>query len=98
MSCPEKLTRVGVDQEPDRLVCDLRDRRHEFVGKRCELRVHQKHPVETGQHADSPALTLQRVTLIGNNFRPIAEILRSNSTYESVDVTKYSARVAFLTR
>ena len=36
-------------------------------------------------------------TLIGNNFRPIAEILRGNSTYESVDVSKYSARVAFLT-
>jgi cytochrome c556 len=35
-------------------------------------------------------------TLIGNNFRPIAEVLRGNSTYESVDVSKYSARVAFL--
>jgi cytochrome c556 len=36
-------------------------------------------------------------TLIGNNFRPIAEILRGNATYESVDVSKYSTRVAFLT-
>ena len=36
-------------------------------------------------------------TLIGNNFRPIAEVLRGNSTYESVDVSKYSTRVAFLT-
>jgi cytochrome c556 len=36
-------------------------------------------------------------TLIGNNFRPIAEILRGNSTYESVDVSKYGTRVAFLT-
>jgi cytochrome c556 len=36
-------------------------------------------------------------TLIGNNFRPIAEILRGKSTYESVDVSKYSTRVAFLT-
>jgi len=36
-------------------------------------------------------------TLIGNNFRPIAEILRGNATYESVDVGKYSTRVAFLT-
>jgi cytochrome c556 len=36
-------------------------------------------------------------TLIGNNFRPIAEILRGNATYESADVSKYSTRVAFLT-
>jgi cytochrome c556 len=36
-------------------------------------------------------------TLIGNSFRPIAEILRGNATYESVDVGKYSTRVAFLT-
>ncbi len=36
-------------------------------------------------------------TLIGNNFRPIGEILRGNAAYEAVDVNKYSARVAFLT-
>ena len=36
-------------------------------------------------------------TLIGNSFRPIAEILRGNATYESVDVSKYSTRVTFLT-
>jgi cytochrome c556 len=36
-------------------------------------------------------------TLIGNNFKPVGEILRGNSTYESVDVGKYALRVAFLT-
>jgi cytochrome c556 len=36
-------------------------------------------------------------TLIGNNFKPIGEILRGNSTYESVDVGKYATRVSFLT-
>ena len=35
-------------------------------------------------------------TLIGNNFKPVGEILRGSSAYESVDVDKYSARVAFL--
>lgn len=35
-------------------------------------------------------------TLIGNNFRPIGEILRGNAAYSSVDVTKYVARVSFL--
>jgi cytochrome c556 len=58
------------------------------------------------QTAPEPAPNLARqaienrqavFTLIGNNFRPIAEILRGNSTYESVDVSKYSARVTFLT-
>lgn len=34
--------------------------------------------------------------LIGNNFKPVGEILRGNSSYESVDVDKYAARVAFL--
>jgi cytochrome c556 len=36
-------------------------------------------------------------TLIGANFKPIGEILRGNATYESVDVGRYAARVAFLT-
>jgi cytochrome c556 len=36
-------------------------------------------------------------TLIGNNFRPVGEILRGASSYESVEVDKYAARVAFLT-
>ena len=36
-------------------------------------------------------------TLIGNNFRPVGEILRGTATYESVDVDKYTARVSFLT-
>ena len=36
-------------------------------------------------------------TLIGNNFKPIGEILRGNSTYESVEVGKYVTRVSFLT-
>jgi cytochrome c556 len=36
-------------------------------------------------------------TLVGNNFKPIGEILRGNSTFESVDVGKYATRVAFLT-
>jgi cytochrome c556 len=36
-------------------------------------------------------------TLIGNNFKPIGEILRGNSTYESVDVGKYATRVSLLT-
>jgi len=58
------------------------------------------------QTAPEPAPNLARqaienrkavFTLIGNSFRPIAEILRGNSTYESVDVSKYSTRVAFLT-
>jgi cytochrome c556 len=35
-------------------------------------------------------------TLIGNNFRPVGEILRGTATYESVDVDKYTARVSFL--
>jgi cytochrome c556 len=35
-------------------------------------------------------------TLIGNNFRPIAEILRGNLKYEAVDVNKYASRVSFL--
>ena len=35
-------------------------------------------------------------TLIGNNFRPVGEILRGTATYESVDVDKYAARVSFL--
>lgn len=35
-------------------------------------------------------------TLIGNNFRPIGEILRGNLKYESVDVSKYASRVSFL--
>jgi cytochrome c556 len=36
-------------------------------------------------------------TLIGNNFRPIGEILRGNASYESLDVRKYAGRVSFLT-
>jgi cytochrome c556 len=36
-------------------------------------------------------------TLIGNNFRPIGEILRGNVNYESIDVRKYAERVSFLT-
>jgi cytochrome c556 len=36
-------------------------------------------------------------TLIGNNFKPIGEILRGTSTYESVEVGKYVTRVSFLT-
>jgi cytochrome c556 len=36
-------------------------------------------------------------TLIGNNFRPVGEILRGTATYESVDVDKYATRVSFLT-
>ena len=36
-------------------------------------------------------------TLIGNNFRPVGEVLRGASSYESVEVDKYAARVAFLT-
>jgi cytochrome c556 len=36
-------------------------------------------------------------TLIGNNFRPVGEILKGTATYESVDVGKLTARVAFLT-
>lgn len=35
-------------------------------------------------------------TLIGTNFRPIGEILRGNLKPESVDVGKYTSRVAFL--
>src|SRR5262245_28820169 len=35
-------------------------------------------------------------TLIGNNFRPIGEILRG-APYEQVDVNKFAVRVAFLT-
>jgi cytochrome c556 len=35
-------------------------------------------------------------TLIGNNFRPVAEILRGNLKYESVDVSKYVSRVSSL--
>jgi cytochrome c556 len=36
-------------------------------------------------------------TLIGGSFRPIAEILRGNAAYESVDVGKYTTRVSLLT-
>ena len=36
-------------------------------------------------------------TLIGNNFRPVGDILRGASSSESVEVDKYAARVAFLT-
>jgi cytochrome c556 len=36
-------------------------------------------------------------TLIGNNFKPIGEILRGNATYESAEVGKYVTRVSFLT-
>lgn len=36
-------------------------------------------------------------TLIGNNFRPVGEILRGAASVESVEVDKYAARVAFLT-
>lgn len=36
-------------------------------------------------------------TLIGASFRPIAEILRGNITYNSVDVGKYTTRVTLLT-
>src|ERR1700726_4274150 len=36
-------------------------------------------------------------TLIGNNFKPIGEILRGNTTYESGEVGKYVTRVSFLT-
>jgi cytochrome c556 len=35
-------------------------------------------------------------TLIGGSFRPIAEILRGNATYDSVDVGKYTTRVTLL--
>ncbi len=35
-------------------------------------------------------------TLIGASFRPIAEILRGNITYNSVDVGKYTTRVTLL--
>lgn len=35
-------------------------------------------------------------TLIGSNFKPVGEILRGSSAYESIDVDKYAARVAFL--
>jgi cytochrome c556 len=35
-------------------------------------------------------------TLVGNNFRPIGEILRGNTNYSTVDVAKLSTRVAFL--
>jgi len=54
--------------------------------------------------APSPNLPKQAIenrkavfTLIGNNFKPIGEILRGNSTYESVEVGKYATRVTFLT-
>src|ERR1700733_1191157 len=36
-------------------------------------------------------------TLIGNNFKPIGEILRGNSAYGSTDVARFAARVSFLT-
>ena len=35
-------------------------------------------------------------TLVGNNFRPIGEILRGNVQYSAVDVAKLSSRVTFL--
>jgi cytochrome c556 len=35
-------------------------------------------------------------TLVGNNFRPIGEILRGNVQYSALDVAKLSSRVAFL--
>ena len=53
--------------------------------------------------APSPNLARQAIenrkavfTLIGNNFKPVGEILRGTATYESVDVDKYTARVSFL--
>ncbi len=35
-------------------------------------------------------------TLIGNNFRPVGEILRGNRKYDSAEVAKYASRVSFL--
>ena len=58
----------------------------------------------TAQTAPTPANPAKQAienrksvfTLIGNNFRPVAEILRGNLKYESIDVSKYASRVAFL--
>ncbi len=36
-------------------------------------------------------------TLIGNNFKPIGEVLRGNATYSSTEVAKFAARISFLT-
>ncbi len=52
-------------------------------------------PPNAAQHAIDNRRAV--FTLIGNNFRPLGEILRGASSYESVEVDKYTARVAFLT-
>lgn len=36
-------------------------------------------------------------TLIGNNFKPVGEILKGTVAYQAVDVGKLTARVSFLT-
>lgn len=51
-------------------------------------------PPNAAQHAIDNRKAV--FTLIGNNFRPVGEILRGASSYESVEVDKYVARVAFL--
>ena len=58
----------------------------------------------TAQNAAPPNLAQHAIdnrkavfTLIGNNFRPVGEVLRGASSYESIEVDKYAARVAFLT-
>jgi hypothetical protein len=69
---------VGVDDELDRLRRQLLDGGGDLVAERRELRVHHEHAVGADQHADRPALPLQRVELVGDLVRldfHLAEVL-----------------------
>lgn len=58
-----------VDQEPDRLVADCRDRGRDTVGEWRELIVDHEHAVLTREHTDIAALANQHVDLSGDMLR-----------------------------
>ena len=62
----------------------------------CTFSMAQTPPAATGPAAKAAIANRRAIfTLIGTNFRPIAEILRGGAPSQS-DLDKYTARVAFL--
>ena len=57
---------VGVDDELDRLRRQALDRGGDLVAERRELRVDHEYAIRAEQHADRPALAVERVELVGD--------------------------------
>src|SRR5438477_6845608 len=57
---------MRIDHETNGPVGDFLDSSHNLVRQRSELRVYHEHPVRARQHADSAALSIERIEIVGD--------------------------------